>query len=119
MALAAKGVEAGTDSYTELIGPGGVLYGLERVRIGTAKAKKLPPSIQEMIKDTKQTLAQQQNVSPDSISDSQAAAVILNQIRRREVSEGLGAAGTDRSTVTRMVEERFPSGNILDFSDLK
>lgn len=119
VALAAKGVEAGTDSYTELIGPGGVLYGLERVRIGTAKAKKLPPSIQEMIKDTKQTLAQQQNVSPDSISDSQAAAVILNQIRRREVSEGLRAAGTDRSTVTRMVEERFPSGNILDFSDLK
>jgi len=31
----------------------------------------------------------------------------------------LSAAGTGRETVTRMVEERFPSGNILDFSDLK
>ena len=117
--LAAKGIEAGTESYTALIGPGGVLYGLERVRVGTAKAKNLPPSIQEMIKDTKQILAQQQNVSPDSISDSQAAAVILNQRRRQEVSEGLSAAGTGRETVTRMVEERFPTGNRVQFSDLK
>jgi len=117
--LAAKGVDAGADSYTALIGPGGALYGLEKVRVGTAKAKDLEPSIQEMIKDTKQILAQQQNVSPDAISDAQAASIILNQRRKQEISQGLSAAGTDRSTITRMVEERFPSGNILDFSDLK
>lgn len=117
--VAAKGVDAGAKSYAELIGPGGTLYGLEKVRVGTAKAKDLEPSIQDMINSAKQDLAKQQNVSPDSISDAQAASVVLNQRREQEISQGLRAVGTGRETITRMVEERFPTGNKVQFSDLK
>lgn len=116
IAVAGKGVESGLSAYEKLIQPGGALRNIQLLAVG--RTAKVSEAERQTVLNAKAQLAQQRGVSADSVSDQDAAQYVLDQQRKKMASKGMTAAGVAEDTFGRIVEERFPKGNRVQFSDL-
>ena len=116
IAVAGKGVESGLSAYEKLIQPGGALRNIQLLAVG--RTAKVSEGERQIVLNAKAQLAQQRGVSADSVSDQDAAQYVLDQQRKKMASKGMTAAGVAEDTFGRIVEERFPKGNRVQFSDL-
>ena len=116
IAVAGKGVESGLSAYEKLIQPGGALRNIQLLAVG--RTAKVSEGERQIVLNAKAQLAQQRGVSADSVSDQDAAQYVLDQQRKKMASKGMAAAGVAEDTFGRIVEERFPKGNRVQFSDL-
>ena len=82
------------------------------------RTAKVSEAERQTVLNAKAQLAQQRGVSADSVSDQDAAQYVLDQQRKKMASKGMAAAGVAEDTFGRIVEERFPKGNRVQFSDL-
>ena len=116
IAVVGKGVEAGMDAFNNAVKAGGVLRTFQMLAVG----REAIPSEGEKqsLLDAKFELAQIRDISPNSISDKDAAQFILDQEQRKYINKSTSAAGVSPSKFKSIVEDKFPTGKRVNLLDL-